>query len=129
MAATTGSGAVLHLCKACAALLPTPAEDVVECVQCGQLTSWGDAPDAAFERVTRSQATEQPEWVYRAQKRAEQRAVGASKSDSNATVEETCPKCQHPLARFYTMQLRSVDEGSTVFYECAKCKHTWSQDN
>jgi DNA-directed RNA polymerase I subunit RPA12 len=27
------------------------------------------------------------------------------------------------------MQLRSVDEGSTVFYECVKCSHKFSQNN
>ena len=125
MTSTASTGAVLHLCKACAALLPTPTEDVVECIQCGLMTSWADAPDAVFERLTRSQPTEQPDWVYHARKRA----AGRKPLDSNATVEEPCPKCLHPLARFYTMQLRSVDEGSTVFYECAKCKHTWTQDN
>ena len=30
---------------------------------------------------------------------------------------------------FYTMQLRSADEGQTVFYECLKCKFTFSQNN
>jgi len=46
-----------------------------------------------------------------------------------ATVKEDCPKCGHPELRFYTMQLRSVDEGQTVFYECPNCEHTWSINN
>lgn len=46
-----------------------------------------------------------------------------------ATVDETCPKCGHQGLDYYTMQLRSVDEGQTVFYECPKCKHKWSQNN
>jgi DNA-directed RNA polymerase I subunit RPA12 len=43
-----------------------------------------------------------------------------------ATVEEPCPKCENPLLTFYTMQMRSVDEGQTVFYECEKCGHRYS---
>ncbi len=46
-----------------------------------------------------------------------------------ATVDEPCPKCPNQVLRFYTMQLRSADEGQTVFYECEKCKHTFSQNN
>ena len=48
---------------------------------------------------------------------------------TRATVKEACPKCAHPELQFYTMQLRSADEGQTVFYECAKCGHTFSQNN
>lgn len=36
-------------------------------------------------------------------------------------VDETCPKCNNRGMEFYTMQLRSADEGQTVFYECPKC--------
>lgn len=43
-----------------------------------------------------------------------------------ATVQEACPKCKHPELQYYTMQLRSADEGQTVFYECARCGHTFS---
>ena len=46
-----------------------------------------------------------------------------------ATVDEPCLKCSHRVLRFYTMQLRSADEGQTVFYECEKCRHTFSQNN
>lgn len=52
-----------------------------------------------------------------------------SEGISRATVEEPCVKCGAPEVKFYTMQLRSVDEGQTVFYECPQCKHTWSVNN
>ncbi|KAJ3672895.1 hypothetical protein LUZ60_006269 [Juncus effusus] len=45
-----------------------------------------------------------------------------------ATVNEACPVCHHPQLEYYTKQLRSADEGQTVFYECPKCKYK-SKDN
>lgn len=36
-------------------------------------------------------------------------------------IHETCPQCEHIGLRFHTMQLRSADEGQTVFFECVKC--------
>ena len=42
-------------------------------------------------------------------------------------VEETCPKCKHGKARFWTLQTRSADEPETRFYQCEKCKHTWRE--
>jgi len=46
-----------------------------------------------------------------------------------ATIDEPCPQCQAPQVGYYTVQLRSVDEGQTVFYECAACQYTWSVHN
>ena len=56
-------------------------------------------------------------------------AEAASKKAKRATVAEECPKCKHPTMEYYTMQLRSADEGQTVFYECPKCGHTYSENN
>eukprot|EP00882_Tetradesmus_deserticola_P023080 GHRQ01025112.1.p1 GENE.GHRQ01025112.1~~GHRQ01025112.1.p1 ORF type:complete len:167 (+),score=28.38 GHRQ01025112.1:142-642(+) len=46
-----------------------------------------------------------------------------------ATVDEICPACGNRGLEFYTMQLRSADEGQTVFYECTKCGHKYSTNN
>ncbi|OVA19599.1 zinc finger protein [Macleaya cordata] len=43
-----------------------------------------------------------------------------------AVVNEACPKCRNPQLEYYTKQLRSADEGQTVFYECPKCRHKFA---
>lgn len=79
----------------------------------------------APEVVTTSAATTKPNWV------AEDNKDGSDEKElvKHATIEEPCPKCNHHELYFYTMQLRSVDEGSTVFYECPSCAYKFSVNN
>lgn len=37
-------------------------------------------------------------------------------------VERKCPKCGNDRMSYATLQLRSADEGQTVFYTCISCK-------
>lgn len=39
------------------------------------------------------------------------------------TVDRLCPKCNNDKMSYATLQLRSADEGQTVFYTCTKCKY------
>lgn len=47
------------------------------------------------------------------------------------TVQEECPSCGNDTAYYRTMQLRSADEGQTIFYTCtnAACGWKWKQDS
>lgn len=43
-------------------------------------------------------------------------------------VERSCPQCQNSKMSYATLQLRSADEGQTVFYTCTKCKYVSAQN-
>eukprot|EP00249_Psilotum_nudum_P015236 c25218_g1_i1 orf=89-517(+) len=52
----------------------------------------------------------------------------ADETQQRAVVNDECPKCRHPQLEYYTRQLRSADEGQTVFYECPNCRYKFSQN-
>lgn len=55
-----------------------------------------------------------------------------SYSDDEAegpVVERKCPKCGNMQMSYATLQLRSADEGQTVFFTCIKCKFKESENS
>lgn len=49
--------------------------------------------------------------------------VAASEdAEEGPIVERKCPKCGNDRMSYATLQLRSADEGQTVFFTCTKCK-------
>ena len=43
-------------------------------------------------------------------------------------VQPGCPKCNHEMACYRQLQIRSADEPMTTFYCCVACSHQW-KDN
>ncbi|EQC37074.1 DNA-directed RNA polymerase I subunit RPA12 [Saprolegnia diclina VS20] len=105
-------------CPHCGTILDLPETNNIVCSSCGYTCQYQDLPTLCT--VTFSEDRPEPKWVKNAI--VSQEVTGPAR----ATVEEPCPKCNNPQMEFYTMQLRSADEGQTVFYECKKCGHRYS---
>eukprot|EP00818_Percolomonas_sp_WS_P010118 CAMPEP_0117440578 /NCGR_PEP_ID=MMETSP0759-20121206/3169_1 /TAXON_ID=63605 /ORGANISM="Percolomonas cosmopolitus, Strain WS" /LENGTH=143 /DNA_ID=CAMNT_0005232361 /DNA_START=43 /DNA_END=474 /DNA_ORIENTATION=+ len=52
-----------------------------------------------------------------------------TQDESKILIQYECPACGHPEMKYWVMQTRGADEGSTVFYECVKCRHTIKENN
>ena len=111
-------------CPSCHYTLSVEASGDIKCSVCNYQSNLSALPELP-STTTYSANTVMPLW---AKSDSEQLAL-QTKEPSRATVEEPCIKCGHPEVGFYTVQLRSVDEGQTVFYECPSCRQTWSVNN
>lgn len=122
-------------CPQCGTILDDPVTDTIKCTFCPFACKFADLQ--VPETITRSAPGQRPAWAE-GDSDGEEDANGQQKNKvetnenkkvQHATIEEPCPNCHHHELLFYTMQLRSADEGSTVFYECSKCNHKFSQNN
>ncbi|OBS25631.1 hypothetical protein FPOA_06165 [Fusarium poae] len=54
-----------------------------------------------------------------------------SSLDTWTKIAEECTnsRCGAQEVRYIALQLRSADEGTTMFYFCKKCDHRWTEDN
>mmetsp|Transcript_31177 Transcript_31177/g.41246 ORF Transcript_31177/g.41246 Transcript_31177/m.41246 type:complete len:117 (+) Transcript_31177:130-480(+) len=110
-------------CQHCGSIFDLPDTDNIVCDCCNFSCKYEDF--GMVEMITRSSAKPAPTWLNEVNKVGQKEQVKTER----ATVEEPCPQCGHQELSFYTMQLRSADEGQTVFYECLKCKHKFSVNN
>uniref|UniRef100_U5EQG9 DNA-directed RNA polymerase subunit n=1 Tax=Corethrella appendiculata TaxID=1370023 RepID=U5EQG9_9DIPT len=58
-----------------------------------------------------------------------QNQIKPEKGTDGPIVERKCPKCGNNRMSYATLQLRSADEGQTVFFTCTKCKFKESENS
>jgi DNA-directed RNA polymerase I subunit RPA12 len=52
-----------------------------------------------------------------------QTLTAEDKKGTGARTDRQCPECQQQKLTFSQAQLRSADEGTTIFYFCLGCGH------
>ncbi|KAF2083373.1 hypothetical protein K490DRAFT_76603 [Saccharata proteae CBS 121410] len=115
----------LVFCPDCGNLLDGSTGDqkaTLTCEVCGALCK-----DTADKTIT----TETKPTAFPSSLRAKMSVVQTIDEEDmrmDATIRQTCEKCGREEVRYYTQQLRSADEGSTVFYTC-DCGHKWNTNN
>ncbi|CAK4030402.1 DNA-directed RNA polymerase I subunit RPA12 [Lecanosticta acicola] len=116
----------LVFCTDCGTLLEpnTGRKAYIECDVCG--TQNKDASNRTI--VTTSKPSAFPS-TLRTRLRSDVQEIAEGDIQTDAEIQQTCEKCGNDTVTFYTLQLRSADEGSTVFYTCPKCNHKWNTNN
>uniref|UniRef100_A0AAG5CWY2 DNA-directed RNA polymerase subunit n=1 Tax=Anopheles atroparvus TaxID=41427 RepID=A0AAG5CWY2_ANOAO len=62
-------------------------------------------------------------------KKADQAERAEKEAADGPIVNRQCPKCNNDQMSYATLQLRSADEGQTVFFTCTKCKFKMSENS
>ncbi|CAO1616357.1 unnamed protein product [Parajaminaea phylloscopi] len=122
----------LFFCPSCGNLLDVPTdEDVIKCTPCGADLDASVYDDLTL--VTSSNPSAFPSALRLKRQLVSTVPSAGDKQDGaradEATIREKCPKCGNEEMRFSTLQMRSADEGTTVFYTCPKCGYKFSQNN
>uniref|UniRef100_A0A096NLQ3 DNA-directed RNA polymerase I subunit RPA12 n=1 Tax=Papio anubis TaxID=9555 RepID=A0A096NLQ3_PAPAN len=103
----------LDFCSDCGSVLPLPgAQDTVTCTRCGFNINVRD-----FEgKVVKTSV------VFHQLGTAMPMSVEEGPECQGPVVDRRCPRCGHEGMAYHTRQMRSADEGQTVFYTCTNCK-------
>ncbi|VVC31012.1 DNA-directed RNA polymerase M, 15kDa subunit, conserved site,Pol I subunit A12, C-terminal zinc [Cinara cedri] len=110
-------------CTKCGSILPSlSTEEFVKCYSCKTVFGpeiYGNS-EAMYDIVLNS--VEDLDNVVKA-------GHNKDKTEDGPIAERRCSACGHNQMSYAAVQLRSADEGQTVFYTCIKCKFTEAENS
>jgi DNA-directed RNA polymerase subunit M len=84
-------------------------------------------PKCGYKKPKKVKAAVAPKRVNRAHKESITVIGKEHQIRTLPTAEKACPKCGNNLAYYWQVQTRGGDEGSTLFFRCTKCDHTFRE--
>jgi len=111
----------VDFCPGCGALLPS-------------LTSTGDVTCVCCKYVVSSKLFDEKVIRYTVEFNSVEGTGRSNKKKAGdqadgPVIERKCPKCGHDQMSYAAIQLRSADEGQTVFFTCLKCGYKESENS
>ncbi|EEZ99110.1 DNA-directed RNA polymerase I subunit RPA12 [Tribolium castaneum] len=112
-------------CPDCGSILP-PLKQTggVKCYACER-----NFPSDVFRGTKASYVIHFNSRDYKTHSMNKQNNKKDEEEDDGPVVDRKCAKCGHDKMTYATVQLRSADEGQTVFYTCTKCKFKESENS
>ncbi|XP_073167321.1 DNA-directed RNA polymerase I subunit RPA12 isoform X1 [Lepidochelys kempii] len=110
----------LDFCPECGTILPLPGfQDKVTCVRCSFSM---DVRDFEGKVVQSCVEFNRPGSVALM-------IMDDGQEVKGPMIDRKCPQCGHEGMVYHTRQMRSADEGQTVFYTCGQCKFQEKEDS
>ena len=97
----------------------------VKCQKCGGETELDNIKNHYIETNDKYELSKI--WMNKLKNKEDK--LREEQKNERTIIDEKCPKCGNGQMYYYTMQTRSADEGSTIFYECVKCHYKFNQNN
>ncbi|KAL6937664.1 DNA-directed RNA polymerase I core subunit rpa12 [Hanseniaspora vineae] len=120
----------LIFCLECGNLLDNPSSTTKDHIECSQCEATYPKKNFANLKVKTSTAPDAFPSKLSAKKSVVKTSLKKGELDgSGAIIKEKCPKCGNDEMQYHTLQLRSADEGATVFYTCTKCGYKTRTNN
>lgn len=116
-----GKSPVMHVQETFQQVVKHITQDVVLLIKHNLLLVFGDS------RVTYTIHFNSKE-VYKKYMKQDDKKQN-EEQEEGPVVDRKCPKCNNEKMSYATLQLRSADEGQTVFYTCTKCKYKESENS
>jgi len=120
MSSTQTFSPEVDFCPSCGSLLPS-------------LTARGDVTCICCKFVVSSHLFDEKVIQYTVHFNSQENTTKKKSSELDQAdgpiIERKCPKCGHDQMSYAAIQLRSADEGQTVFFTCLKCKYKESENS
>lgn len=112
---TTQTLGDVNFCPRCGAILPTlgPTGGIA-CVVCRY--------EVDVEVMEDYEVKYTVEFNSKTNYREQQKLKSAQSKSDGPIVERKCSRCGNDTMSYASLQLRSADEGQTIFYTCTKCQ-------
>ncbi|XP_053235015.1 DNA-directed RNA polymerase I subunit RPA12 isoform X3 [Podarcis raffonei] len=110
----------LDFCPECGTVLPLPGiQDKVTCPCCSY-----SIDVRVFEmRVVHTSVT------FNSTDSTSLKMEDEGSAVKGPLIDRKCPQCGNEGMAYHTRQMRSADEGQTVFYTCVRCKFQEKEDS